>query len=397
MMQASFMAMDPVTGEVKAWVGGINFKTYKYDHVNIKTKRQIGSTVKPLLYAQAMEERGFGPETPCDNVAQFFPGSGWVPAGKDCPGGTISMANALAWSKNCATAYIMKQVGPAQFADFVSRLNIPTKIGNFPSNALGACDLSLFEMIWSYSIFAGRGFSTKPYFISRIEDRNGNVIKRFDYSINRKEVISELTAYNMTQMMQGTVDKGTAKGLRERLGALEMGGKTGTTNDNADAWFMGYVPQLEAGAWVGCDDRFIRLGKHDGRGYGNYAARPIWEYFFKKVYADKSLGIDRDVKFVPPADMDKEINSADIMRMIDEVPPPGAEGEDQGVGKEQDFNNSNREYIPPESKPVNDDDKPKKDTVPKPVIKEEKLPDNEPKEKKKGFLQKVFGKKEKDQ
>ena len=109
------------------------------------------------------------------------------------------------------------------------------------------------------------------------------------------------------------------------------------------------------------------------------------------------MGIDRDVKFVPPADMDKEINSADIMRMIDEVPPPGAEGEDQGVGKEQDFNNSNREYIPPESKPVNDDDKPKKDTVPKPVIKEEKLPDNEPKGKKKGFLQKVFGKKEKDQ
>ena len=397
MMQASFMAMDPVTGEVKAWVGGINFKTYKYDHVNIKTKRQIGSTVKPLLYAQAMEERGFGPETACDNVAQFFRGSGWVPAGKDCPGGSISMANALAWSKNCATAYIMKQVGPAQFSDFVSRLNIPTNIGNFPSNALGACDLSLFEMLWSYSIFAGRGFSTKPYFITRIEDRNGNVIKRFDYSVNRKEAISELTAYKMSQMMQGTVDKGTAAGLRGRLGALEMGGKTGTTNDNADAWFVGYVPQLQAGAWVGCDDRFIRLGKYDGRGYGNYAARPIWEYFFRKVYADKSLGIDLDAKFVRPADLENEINSADIMRLIDAVPTPGAEGEDQGVGKEQDFNISNREYIPPESQPVISDDKLKKDTTQKAVIKEEIVPEKDTKDKKKGFLQKVFGKKEKEQ
>ena len=397
MMQASFMAMDPVTGEVKAWVGGINFKTYKYDHVNIRTKRQVGSTIKPLLYAQAMEERGFNPDTECENDAQFFPGSGWVPAGKDCPGGSISMANALAWSRNCATAYIMKQVGPAQFTDFISRLNIPTDIGPYPSNALGACDLSLFEMLWAYSIFPGRGFSTKPYFISRIEDRNGNVIKQLNYSVNRKEAISEITSYNMCQMMQGTVDKGTAKGLRERLGAAEMGGKTGTTNDNADAWFMGYVPQLEAGVWVGCDDRFIRLGKQDGRGYGNHAARPIWEYFFKKVYADKTLGIEKDAKFVRPADMENEINSADIMRMIDSIPPPGAEGEDQGVGKEQDFKISNREYIPPESQPVKENNKPLKDTIDKPVATENKVPDTEPKEKKKGLLQKLFGKREKEQ
>ena len=193
------------------------------------------------------------------------------------------MANALAFSMNCATAYIMKQVGPQQFADFLGRLNIPTKVQPFPSNALGACDLSLYEMLWGYSIFAGRGFSTKPYFISRIEDRNGNVIKRFDYSTNRKEAVSEVTAYNMARMMQGTVDKGTAAGLRGRIGAAELGGKTGTTNDNTDAWFMGYSPQLLAGNWVGCDDQFIHLAKNDGRGYGGFAARPIWEYFFKKV------------------------------------------------------------------------------------------------------------------
>ncbi len=176
MLQSAFMAMDPVTGEVKAWVGGISFKTYKYDHVNIKTKRQVGSAIKPLLYTQAMEERGFNPETECERVAQYFPGNGWVPAGKNCKGGIINMAGALAYSDNCASAYIMKQVGPEQFANFMARINIPTKLGPYPSNALGACDLSLTEMMWAYSIFGGRGFSTKPYYINRIEDRNGNVI-----------------------------------------------------------------------------------------------------------------------------------------------------------------------------------------------------------------------------
>jgi len=164
------MAMDPVTGEVKAWVGGINFKTYKFDHANLNTKRQVGSSIKPLLYTQAMEERGFTPETICDNEPQYFQGNGWVPAGRKCIGAPqVTMAGALAHSLNCASAYIMKQVGPKQFADFLSRLNLPTKVDVVPSLALGACELSLFEMMWGYSIFAGRGFSTKPYFISRIK------------------------------------------------------------------------------------------------------------------------------------------------------------------------------------------------------------------------------------
>ena len=260
MLQTSFMVMDPITGEVRAWVGGINFKTFKYDHANLKTQRQVGSTIKPLLYTQAIEERGFTPETEVIDQQQNFGNNQLVPATtKSCSGRTMTMASALAWSKNCATAYIMKQVGAQQFADFLARINIPTKVEAYPSIALGSCDLSLFEMLWGYSIFAGRGFSTKPYYISRIEDRNGNVIKRFDYSVNRKEAVSEITAYNMTRMMQGTVDKGTAAGLRSRLGAAEMGGKTGTTNSNADFWFMGYTPQLLGGGWVGCDDRFITL------------------------------------------------------------------------------------------------------------------------------------------
>ncbi len=401
-MQASFMAMDPVTGEVKAWVGGVSFKTFKYDHVNLRTKRQVGSSIKPLLYTQAMEERGFSEETICDREAQYFPGQGWVPAQKVCKGGTITMAGALAYSDNCASAYIMKAVGPAAFKEFANRIGIPTDIGPHPSNALGACDLSLYEMLWGYTIFAGRGFSTRPWYINRIEDRNGNIIIRFDYSVNRKEAISEITSYKMVRMMQGSVDRGTAAGLRGRLGAMEMGGKTGTTNENSDAWFMGYTPQLLAGVWVGCDDRFVRLNKNDGRGYGGYAAMPIWERFYRKVYADKKLGIDKDARFSKPADIDLEIYSSNPMDLIDALPPPGAEGEDQGVGRESDFEIiKTREYIGPESKPIVEDNKelkPKKDTSKNnlpasPRIGDPSLSDSG---KKKSLLQKIFGRKEKN-
>lgn len=398
MMQSAFMVMDPITGEVKAWVGGINFKTYKFDHANLNTKRQVGSSIKPLLYTQAMEERGFNAQSVLEDIQQDFGHNRLVPAtSRTCSGNSITMASALAWSKNCATAYLMKQVGPEQFAEFLERINIPTKVEPHPSIALGSCDLSLFEMMWGYSIFAGRGFSTKPYFISRIEDRNGNVIKRFDYSENRKEVVSEVTAFKMAQMMEGTVTKGTAAGMMYRLGASEMSGKTGTTNANADFWFMGYTPQLQAGAWVGCDDRFITL--ESSAFYGGSVARPIWEAFFKKVYADKSLGIEREAKFVRPADMENEINSADLLRMLDELITPGAEGEDQGVGKEQDFNINNREYIPPESQPVKTekDNKSKKDTTGKQNIEQPRNPESDTIGKKKGFLQKLFGKKENEQ
>ncbi len=394
MEQASFMAMDPVTGEIRAWVGGISFKTYKYDHVNLKTKRQVGSTIKPFLYAQAIEERGFTPETECENSAQHFPGSGWVPASKRCPGGIISMANALAYSKNCATAYIMKQVGPQQFADFLGRISIPTKVQPYPSIALGTCDLSMYEMLWGYTIFAGRGFSTKPYSISRIEDRNGNVIKRFDFSVNRKEAISEITAYTMTRMMQGTVDKGTARGMRTRVGAEEMGGKTGTTDDNADAWFIGYTPQLLAGSWVGFDDRFIT-----NEGDGSRMARPICEYFFKKVLANKKLGIERDARFSKPTELENEINSADII-ISDSDPYPAGEGEDQGVGSEEDYGNYGNDTIGSESREYKDEDEKKpvvKDTSNKSPAKKEDKPIGSPaddEKKKKGLLKRIFGKKD---
>ncbi|MET0637675.1 MAG: transglycosylase domain-containing protein [Chitinophagaceae bacterium] len=352
MLQTAFMVTDPVTGEVRAWVGGISFKTFKFDHANLNTKRQVGSTIKPLLYMQAMEENGFTPETMVLDQQQNFGNGQLVPATtKSCSGGEMTMASALARSKNCATAYIMKQVGPQQFVNFLGRINIPTKIEPYPSIALGAVDLSLYEMMWGYSIFAGRGFSTRPVFITRIEDRNGNVIKRFDLGDNRKEAVSEITSYNMTRMMQGTVDRGTAAGLRARLGAAEMGGKTGTTNDNADAWFMGYSPQLLAGVWIGCDDRFIRI--ENGLGYGGQAAMPIWENFFRKVYADKTLGIDKDAHFAQPADFTNSVNSADPMAVEIDIDPAG-EGVDQGVGTPNDYEMYGGDSIGSESVPFKD-------------------------------------------
>ncbi|RYY98363.1 MAG: penicillin-binding protein [Chitinophagaceae bacterium] len=401
MMQTAFMVADPMTGEVRAWVGGINFKTYKYDHANMNTKRQVGSSIKPFLYAQAMEERGYSFDTPVEDVQQTFGKDQKVPAtSKSCTGRTLSMASALAWSKNCATAYIMKQVGPAQFANFLNdHINIPTKVEPHPSIALGSCDLSLFEMVWGYTVFPGRGYSTRPKMITRIEDRNGNVIVRTDLTAGRKEAISEVTAYQMTRMMEGPVTKGTAAGLMQALGASEMGGKTGTTNDNADAWFMGYSPQLLAGVWVGCDDRFIRI--ESAAGFGGTAARPIWQTFFSKVYGDASLGINRSATFVKPPDMNNDALNADVGSIITDT-IPNAEGEDIGNGDASEYTlDTTSEYIPPESQRPEDENnkpaqpsKPKKDTTRAPKI-GEAPPQEEPK--KKGFFRKLFGgKKDKD-
>jgi penicillin-binding protein 1A len=353
MLQTAFMVMDPVTGAVKAWVGGIDFKTYKYDHVNINTKRQVGSSIKPFLYSLGIEDYNLTPETECQTSQQYFPGFGYVPARPDKhEGGSMTMATGLAWSVNGVAAYIMKQVGPKRFAEYMQQIGIPTKIDPYPSMALGACDLSLYEMMWGYTMFPAGGFSTKPYYISRIEDKNGNVLDRFD--TKRKEVISQATAYTMTRMMQGPVDFGTAAGLRNRLGVAEMGGKTGTTNDNSDAWFLGYIPQLMAGVWIGCDARFIHL--ESGLGYGAQAARPIWEYFFAKALADKTLGIDRQAKFVQPENMRREM-MYDYQNIIDKTAPPGAEGANQGNGKANQYLDTSAPTVPVDSKLSSDEQK----------------------------------------
>ena len=215
MLQTGFMVMDPFSGAVKAWVGGIDFRTYKFDHVNLATKRQVGSSIKPFLYSLAIEDFNFTPATSCPAVQQYFPEyNDYVPAkaGSHWSPGPYPMAYGLAWSINEVAAYIMKQFGPQgpqRFAEFLKQINIPTAVQPYPSMALGACELSLYEMLGGYTIFPTGGISTEPYYITRIEDKNGNLLENF--IPQHKEVLSQQTAYTMTRMMQGATDFGTAK------------------------------------------------------------------------------------------------------------------------------------------------------------------------------------------
>ena len=339
MLQAGFMVMDPLNGQIKAWVGGIDFKTFKYDHANINTKRQVGSTIKPLLYSLAIEEAGLNPNSPVQDFQQNFGQYGLVPAtSKTCTGATIPMAIALAKSRNCASAYIMKQLdntannGAKRFVEFLEKCELKTKIDPYPSIALGACEISLFEMMQAYSMFPGRGFNAKPMYITRIEDRNGNVLATF--TPQRKEVINDVTAYSVIKMMQGVLTNGTGQGIWGYgiPGGLQVAGKTGTTNNNSDAWFMGYTPQYLAGGWVGCDDRFIRFNSKNGE--GGRAAMPIWAYFFNKAAADPNCGIDTKLSFIKPDVMSNDI----IIDYINGTNPIlGGEGEDMGTGTSEDY------------------------------------------------------------
>jgi penicillin-binding protein 1A len=294
-MQIGFMSMDPQTGEVKAWVGGSSFKRFKFDHVNVNTKRQVGSTFKPILYTLGVMN-GYKPETP-------MPGGPINMGGKMIYGSGGTMAGALAFSKNPAAVHLINEMGVTRTIEFAKQCGIVSKIPPYPSIALGSANVSLFEMVQVFSMFPGRGFNVKPFFISRIEDRNGNVLASF--RAETKEVISESEAYIMTKMLQGVADYGTAKALHGAYGLnAQIAGKTGTTNDNADGWFIGFSPQLLSGVWVGCDDPFLRMLYTAG---GSQMAMPAWAYYYQQVYNDKSLNFDPGASFIPPANMQNEI------------------------------------------------------------------------------------------
>jgi penicillin-binding protein 1A len=377
MLQAGFMVMDPLSGEVKAWVGGIDFKTFKYDHVNFNTKRQVGSTIKPLLYSLAIEEAGMTPSSMVNDVQQSFGEFGLVPAtSASCTGATMPMSQALAGSRNCASAYIMKQLdnsgnnGAKRFVDFLKRCDFKTKLDAYPSMALGSCEISLYEMMQGYTMLPGRGFNVQPMFITRIEDRNGNTIEAF--TPKRKEVISDVTAYSVIKMMQGVMQFGTGRRIWNYGVKGEIAGKTGTTNDNSDAWFMGYTPQLLAGAWVGCDDRFIRFNS-TGIGQGASAALPIWAYFYSKASSDPACGIDMKSVFAKP---DALTNDIIIDGINGFVPVPGGETEDNGAGTSSEYGDEQMEqpastdYAPTETpnketkKPTNPQPKPTEKSPP---------------------------------
>jgi penicillin-binding protein 1A len=312
-LQTGFIAIDPNTGEVKAWVGGVDFKTFKYDHANINTRRQVGSTIKPLLYSLAIEKSGFTPYTIVQDQQQNFDGYGMVPnTTKSCTGMSIPMAQALAESRNCASAYIMKQINgksneaAKEFVDYLKQCNVKADLQPYPSIALGACEISLFEMVQAYTMFPGGGYNAQPFYINRIEDKNGNVLESF--SPQRRKIINEVTAYSVVSMMQGVISKGTGRSLYSYdVPAQSIAGKTGTTNDNSDLWFMGYTPQLLAGAWVGCDDRYIRFSDNYF-GQGAHAALPIWANFMSKVARDPACNLDANANFERPSNLTSDFN-----------------------------------------------------------------------------------------
>ena len=308
-LQTGFMAMEPQTGYVKAWVGGINHKYFKYDHVKV-SKRQVGSTFKPFVYALAIQE-GLSPCHQVPNIRTCInmpDGKDWCPDNSDGLKGTgqmITLRRALALSVNYVTAWIMKQYGPHAVVNLVKRLGVTSQIPEVPSICLGTADISVFEMVAANSTFANKGTYIQPTFISRIEDKNGKVLEEF--IPNSNEVFSEEKAYTMIQLMRGVVQEGTGSRLRGAKYKLnnQIAGKTGTTQHNADGWFIGLTPELAAGCWVGGEDRSIHFNSII-EGQGASMALPIWGKFFVKVYADKSIKLSMS-DFTKPKNLDPNL------------------------------------------------------------------------------------------
>ena len=308
-LQTGFMAMEPQTGYVKAWVGGINHKYFKYDHVKV-SKRQVGSTFKPFVYALAIQE-GLSPCHQVPNIRTCInmpDGKDWCPDNSDGLKGTgqmITLRRALALSVNYVTAWIMKQYGPHAVVNLVKRLGVTSQIPEVPSICLGTADISVFEMVAANSTFANKGTYIQPTFITRIEDKNGKVLEEF--IPNSNEVFSEEKAYTMIQLMRGVVQEGTGSRLRGGKYKLnnQIAGKTGTTQHNADGWFIGLTPELAAGCWVGGEDRSIHFNSIL-EGQGASMALPIWGKFFVKVYADKSIKLSKS-DFTKPKNLDPNL------------------------------------------------------------------------------------------
>lgn len=290
-LHTGFMAMEPGSGHVKAWVGGIDIDFTQYDHVNPTAKRQAGSTFKPLVYTLAIDN-GFDPCQKIPNQPVTFEQfQNWTPKNYDGKnGGSLTMFEGLAGSINNIVAYLMKQVGPESVIELSRNMGITSDMEPFPSLCLGSFDMSVYEMVGAYATYANKGVWTQPLFITRIEDKNGNVLAEF--FPETKEALSEETAYAMVKLLQGVIDKGTGRRVRFRYGLKnEVGGKTGTTQNNSDGWFIGITPELAAGAWVGADDRSVRF-RTTALGGGGNSALPIWGEFFKRIYADPRLKLD---------------------------------------------------------------------------------------------------------
>jgi penicillin-binding protein 1A len=322
-LQASLISIESHTGHVKAYVGGLDYRFFKYDHVT-QARRQVGSTFKPFLYSLAMQEGEYTPCTKIPNIQyniQLEDGNVWSPGNSGGRvGEEISLKYALAQSNNWISAYLMNQFGPNAVIAQARRMGVESPIDAVPAICLGVCDLKLIEMVGAMSTFANQGVYIKPMFITRIEDKNGNVIQRF--SPEESEAMSELTAYKMIELMKGVVQSGTGIRLRSLYGFNNpIAGKTGTTQKNSDGYFMGITPDLTTGVWVGAEDRSVHF-RSTKLGQGSHTALPIWALYMKKVYADKNLGIskgDFTKPNIPGVDLNFDCNRYDNEESIEYI------------------------------------------------------------------------------
>jgi penicillin-binding protein 1A len=312
-LHAGFMSMDPHTGHIKAWVGGINHKYFQYDHVKQGT-RQPGSTFKPIVYTAAIAN-GYSPCYEVVDAPVTFNLPGQVPPTYTPPnssgrytGDRMTIREAMAKSVNSITAFVMKNIGAQNVVEYGKRLGFESQLDPVPSLCLGTSDVSLFDLLGAYSTFVNEGIFTKPYFITRIEDKTGKIVQEFPPRTH--EALNEETAYLMVYMLKGATEVvgGTAQGLSMDIReGNEIGGKTGTTNNASDGWFVGITENLVSGAWVGGDDRSIHF-KSWYHGQGARTAMPIWENYMRTVYNDPALGIEKGPFKQPKRKLSVEID-----------------------------------------------------------------------------------------
>ncbi|MEI6695139.1 MAG: transglycosylase domain-containing protein [Bacteroidota bacterium] len=319
-LHTGLMSMEPQTGYVRAYVGGINYKHFQFDNVKVG-KRQVGSTFKPFVYTLAMQEGEFSPCTEVPNLPVTFDmgnGESWTPQNADDKreGEMITLKWALANSVNNVSAYLMKRFSPAAVINMARKMGITSPIDAVPAVCLGTPDLSVYEMTGAMSTFANKGVFIEPIFITRIEDKNGNVIENF--IPKQKEAMNEVTAYLMIELMKGVVESGTGARLRYKFGLdAPIAGKTGTTQNNSDGWFMGITPSLATGVWVGGEVRSIHF-RSITLGQGANMALPIWALYMKKVWADKTLNIPKNNFEKPALDISDRIDCQKFKQEIKE-------------------------------------------------------------------------------
>ena len=339
-LKTGMMSMDPLTGHVKAWVGGMNYRHFQYDMVK-QGKRQIGSTFKPLVYTAAIDQLHYSPcdvfpDTPfCIEKDKYGNPEEWCPknsGGDNDYGGTRTLMNALANSVNTITARLIDKVGPQPVVDLAKKLGIESEILPVPSIALGVPEISVYEMVGAYGAFANKGVYTKPVMVTTIEDKNGTILYQFEPET--RDVLSEETAYVVVKLMEGVTHGGSGTRLRHTYAASRpeykkiitgypygftnpIAGKTGTTQNQSDGWFMGMVPNLVTGVWVGAEDRATHF-RTITYGQGASMALPIWGLYMKSCYADETLNISKE-EFEKPVNLSINVDcSKDPSAIIDD-------------------------------------------------------------------------------